>query len=553
MQNKSSISLNHKMPESLSEAHSMISELLKLNEAARINADARLAYLESKFATRLKFELKQQRAKLLADMDLRYGTRSEITRRLFDEPETASVIEEIMREAETRAENAEGSPSDLVNSDEASGKNNTEPTSKKRSKRKVLPDHLPREDVIHDLGQGQKICQIDGAALVKIGEDVREELMFKPAKLWVRRHITPKYGCPACHEGVSCACPAAPRLLPGTVASPSILSHLVVSKFVDHLPLYRQEQIFARHKVEITRATLANWIIKVGQSFIPLVNLIRDEILSSDAIQCDETPVQVLKENGIQTAKKRYMWVMGRAGPGPKAILFEYGRGRGGDVATRLLGDYKGLLQVDGYKSYDQLYYSIANRRLGCMAHVRRKFVALLKTLPKHLRHEHPAATIVKMIGKLYEIEDEIRGMPSDFRRDVRQEKAAKIFAELVDFITSESLSVAKTSPYGIALNYAMNELPRVRLYLSHGECEIDNNAIENAIRPFALGRKNWLFSDTESGVESSAAIYTVLQTAKANGLNVSEYMDYILEALPACQSIDDYVKLLPWNTFKAD
>ena len=262
-------------------------------------------------------------------------------------------------------------------------------------------------------------CKVDGSALVKIGEDVREELMYSPAQLWVRRHITPKYGCPSCHEGICWAC-SVPRLLPGSVASPSILSHLVVSKFVDHLPLYRQEKIFASHKVEITRATLANWVTKVVESLIPLANLIRDEILSSPAIDCDETPVQALKENGVQVSKKRYMWVMGRAGPGPKALLFEYGGGRSGEVVTRLLGDYRGLLQVDGYKAYDQLYCSIVGKRLGCMAHVRRKFVAILKTISKEHRQEHPASIIVKMIGDLYEVESKIKSLDTESQRAIR-------------------------------------------------------------------------------------------------------------------------------------
>ena len=533
--------IDHEIPETLPEAQSMIRELLRLNQSS------------NEYSAQLSAQMKSLTEKFKSDINklnqLHFGKKSEVASRLFDEAELTTVIESSIEDAlNIPFLDADSDASDLENTDASA--TNTARNWKKKAKRKVLPDHLKRETIEHDLAIADKVCKSDGTALVKIGEDVREELAFCPAKFWVRRHVTPKYGCPKCHDGVICL-HSQPRLLPGTVASPGVLAHLVISKYVDHLPLYRQEQIFVRHQLQITRATMAQWMIKVGVSLNPIVNLIRDEILDGAAIQCDETPVQVLKHDGVQVSKKCYMWVMGRAGPGPKAILYEYGRGRGGDVATRLLGDYRGFLQVDGYKGYDQLYCSVAGKRLGCMAHVRRKFVDVLKTIAKPHRDKHPAAPIVKLIGQLYAVEAEVREANSCFdaatRAAARQAKSVPLFKQLEEMIAIEGLATSSASPYGNALSYANHELPRIKLYLTHGECEIDNNGIENAIRPFALGRKNWMLSDTEAGAESSAAIYTALQTAKANGLNVSTYFESLLEKLPACKSLDDYVKLLPW------
>jgi transposase len=519
------------IPDDLPEAQELIRNLFQLNE----NSEKEKKAIQDHHAAQIRY-LKGLLRRAISTF---YGPTSEAAKSLFNEAEQVEAV---------------SSEEDIVAVDKSKGESSssTDPE-KRRKKRKILPDYLPREEVIHDLPEAEKTCKTDGTVLVKIGEEVREEVVVKPARFFVMRHITPKYGCPKCHEGVICACPPK-RILPGTVASPSILANLIINKYVDHLPLYRQEQIFKRHQIEITRATLATWIIKVGQALLPLVNLIKDEISDGPVIQCDETPLLVLKNDGVQISQKKYMWVMGRAGPPGfrPAVLYELGPGRGGDVAMRLLGDYEGFVQTDGLKTYDQLPVSKLGRRLGCMAHVRRRLVQILKSLPKDKRDAHPAKHAVRLIAKLYAIEEELRESTTDdfvaLRKMIRFERATPIFEELQAYVATEIDSTSSQSPYEIALNYAANELLKVKLYLTNGECEIDNNWIENMIRPFALGRKNWLFSDTEKGADASAVIYTIVQTAKLNELNVMAYLEFILENIPNCKTLSDYEAILPWN-----
>ncbi len=521
------------VPDNLAEAQELILELKRLND----NGVGERKAIEDHY----KALLSQMKAKFRTVLTTVYGASSEAMNALFNEADQAAAVAAATEELDAACEEVTGN----------------DPRPPRKKKRKVLPDHLPREEVIHDLSEEEKICKDDGTTLEKIGEDVREEVSITPARIKVIRHITLKYGCPKCHGGVTCAC-GPKRVIPGSVASPSILASLVTNKYLDHLPLYRQEQMFKRHGVEITRATMAAWIIKTAAAVQPLVNLIKEAILEGKSLQCDETPLLVLKPNGVHLSKKNYMWVMGRAGPPgiSPAVLFELGPGRSSGVAARLLGDYPGFVQTDGLKSYDQLPASASGRRLGCMAHVRRQFAKIIKSLKADARGSHPASKIIKIIARLYKIEDEIReGYKNTcevsyetYRSAIRVERAKGIFKELEDFIASEHLDTSKQSPYGLALTYAQNELPKIKLYLNNGETEIDNNWIENMIRPFALGRKNWLFSDTEHGADASANIYTIVQNAKINGLNVPQYLEEIFIRLPYCETVADYEALLPWN-----
>lgn len=514
------LSIKHEIPDDVAALKSLCHELLTLNFAA---------------AKSLKTAEDFYRAKLKQFARQIYGQTSEkICTILFDEVEAVSAIEEL----ETSQVFSEPPTTSATASDQGKGG---------KSKRKVISDSFPRTEVVHDLAAEEKFCTTDGEALVRIGEETREEVKFIPSRIEVTRHVILKYACPKCHDGVKCA-HAPERLLPGTVASPSLLAQVAVSKYEDHLPLYRQERIFKRHDFDITRATLASWMIKVGDALTPLVNLIRDEIFEADALQCDETPVQVLKASEDHKPKKAYMWVMSRAGPGRRAVLYDYFTSRSGKTAEELLAGYEGYIQVDGYKGYDGVYASVRGKRLGCMAHVRRKFIAVLQPLPKKSRDQHPAANIVKMMAKLYEIETRIRDESVETRTTVRLTEAKPLFEQLEELCLQERLATSNASVYGQALAYACHELPRIRLYLDHGFCEIDNNRVENAIRPFALGRKNWMFCDTNKGAGASAAIYTVLQTAKQNGVDAKKYLERVFEDLPSCKTVDDYVKLLPWN-----
>ena len=537
------LQIEHTLPSSLGEAHVMIRDLLRLNE----NAEKRQIDIENHFKTQLN------RMKLLFRIAVTriYGSSSEASKALFNESESLASEASIPKEPIPE----EDCTSPFCSEDDVNEPNDRPAESEKEKpktrKRGPIPAHLTRVDVIHDLSAEGMSCANDGSALVKVGEDVREELVFIHSKIIVHRHITPKYGCPKCHCGIQTA-PQPKRILPGTMASPSILANIMTSKYCDHLPLYRQEEIFMRHQIEINRATMASWMIKGAQALMPLVNLIRDDVLDAPMIQCDETPLNILEKDFIHISQKSYMWVMGRYGPDRKAVVYELGPKRSGDVAQRLLGDYGGYLQTDGLKSYDQLLASVTGKRLGCMAHVRRKFVDLLKSLPKEKRSDHPAAEIVKQIGKLYRVEEWLRENPNeDFakhRTEVRQKDCVPLFSELEELISRAITGQSEVSPFGTALKYAETELPKIRLYLTHGECEIDNNWIENMIRPFALGRKNWLFSATIKGADASANIYTIVQTAKHNGLNVHSYLESVFERLPYCETLEDYQALLPWT-----
>jgi transposase len=534
--NQQKLLIEHTLPTSLGEAHEMIKELLLLNK----NAEEHRVRVQKHFEERLGHIKKLFR---LAVTKI-YGSSSEASRSLFNEVESVVIDQP---EPLSEDSNPFLGDSEPKTDGPKNGKNSIGPKARKRG---PIPPHLPRLEILHDLDESKKNCVMDGTALVRVGEDVREELVVIPAKILVHKHVTPKYGCPKCHCGITAA-EAPKRILPGTIASPSMLASLITNKYSDHLPLYRQQEIFARMQIDISRSTMASWIIKGAEGLMPLVNLIKDEILDGPSVQCDETPINILDKDHIEISQKSYMWVMGRYGPDRKSVLYELGPKRSGDVATRLLGDYPGYLQTDGLRSYDELLASVTGKRLGCMAHVRRKFVDLLKGLPKDKRSDHPAAEVVAQIAKLYKVESDLKENPTESffseRSKIRGKISTGLFEELESIISRSVSGQSTASAYGSALKYAESELPKIKLYLTHGECEIDNNWIENMIRPFALGRKNWLFSQTVKGADASANIYTVVQTAKINGLNVQAYLESVFTRLPYCTTLEDYQNLLPW------
>lgn len=454
------------------------------------------------------------------------------------------VVVSLFDEAELSAE-VEPDDSENTSSSEPEAKGNGKP---KKNKRKTIPDHLPRNRIEHDLDEDQKTCPIDGTRLVRMGEDVREEIDFIPAKIIVNQHAYLKYSCPCCTSGVHTA-ETIKRAIPGSVASPALIAQIATQKYLDHLPIHRQAQIFERSGLLITRATMCSWMIKLGELLLPITNIMFDDLLTSKALQCDETPLRVLKIDGVVTSKKSYIWTVARWGPGHKIIYYEFDRTRSGKVPCRLFPDFEGSLQVDGYKGYDRLFATYPRiKRIGCMAHVRRGFADLLKTLKKVHRSRHPANKIIKVIRELYDIEDQLRGQDPEQRQTIRMSDATAIFDSLQELVTTESLAVAGSSLYGEALAYAAKELVNIRRYLNDGHAELDNNLIENAIRPFCLGRRNWLFADTESGAQASATIYTVLQTAKANGREPASYLAMLIERLPYCNDLADFEALLPYT-----
>lgn len=462
-------------------------------------------------------------------------TSDSVAQSLFNEAELLKDIATVLEE-EPQVEN---SP--------VSGPQEQQVKPPRKKNRKVIPDYLPRIEIRHDIADGQKLCPHDGSALHLMGEESREDLVYVPASIKVNRHIYPKYACRQC-QSAPIQAKTLPRPIPGSVASPELLAHVAISKYLDHLPLYRQEGIFLRYQVDLSRTTLANWMVHLGKLLTPLANAIREDILEGRSIQADETPIRVLTIDGEKVSKKSYIWTMARWGPEKKLIYYEFAPSRSGAVAESMLETYRGYLQVDGYKGYDALCSSRPHIvRVGCMAHIRRKFTDFLKSLPKKSRADHPAQKILTVIKSLYEIEARVRGKLAEERYAERTAHSQSIFEKLEKAIDQEVATVAPASLYGDALRYAQAELPRVRNYLECGHVEIDNNLIENAIRRVALGKKNWLFADTDSGAQASATIYTILQTAKANGLNVNQYLTDVLHGIGSCKVAKDYEELLPY------
>lgn len=417
-------------------------------------------------------------------------------------------------------------------------------TRKKRG-RKPIPDHLPRIDVIHELPESERCCDQDGRLLTEIGEVTSEQLDIIPATIRVLRHIRKKYACDCGRCIKTAPLPAQP--IPRSLASPGLLAHVAVSKYQDALPLYRQETILQRIGVDIPRATLANWMIRAGSLIQPVINLLQDRLLSYDIVQMDETPVQVLKEAGKTAQSKSYLWLQRGGPPQQPVVLYHYDPGRGAGVAMRLLQGFKGYLQTDGYDGYNAAVASHRLTHVGCMAHARRKFSEALKAQGRNPTRgkAHRGLTLIR---KLYGIEKQARKLTSEKRHAHRDRHARPILDEMRAWLDQSLPQVPPTSATGKALYYLHNEWPKLIRYLDDGRLEIDNNAAENAIRPFVLGRKNWLFSDSVKGVSASANLYSLIETAKANGLEPYAYLRYLFTELPKALTVDAIESLLPGN-----
>lgn len=418
-----------------------------------------------------------------------------------------------------------------------------------KPKRIKLPADLPREDVIIDITEEEKHCP-EGHELKCIGEDVSEQLDVIPVQIKVIRTIRKKYACPKCEGHVKRA-PLPKTAIPKSMAGPGLLAHIATSKYGDGLPLYRQEHMWQRIGVDIPRATMATWMIKVGELLTPVINLMEEDILDSGYVQADETRVQVLNEAGKSAESKSYMWVRSRNGPGVKPItIFEYDPTRGGEVAKRLFAGYQGYLQADAYGGYNAICSQKGIIRLGCMAHCRRKFFEAAKASKKGVGLANEA---IEIIRKLYEIEETIKDKKLDERHQVRIEKSKPILDEFRKWLDEHRGKIPPQSQLGMALNYAHNEWSYLVRYIDDGRFAIDNNAVENAIRPFAVGRKNWLFSDSVAGAKASAAIYSVMISAKQNSHNEYAYFRYLLEKLPLAEKAEDFEALLPHRLLPKD
>jgi len=410
---------------------------------------------------------------------------------------------------------------------------------RKRSGRKKLPEDLPRIEVIYDLSDEEKVCPHDGHTLKEIGEKASEQLDIIPMQIQVIRHIRKQYACPCCEKngnGYLKTATKPKQPIEKSQASAGLLSYIAVSKYADSLPLYRQSQIFKRFDIEMNRSTLANWMIKCGELVQPLINRFEEQLLNQPVIHMDETPVQVLNEKGKAATSKSYMWVRSGAPPDCKVILFNYDASRGGSVPSQLLAGYtpraatQGALMVDGYAGYGAVCEEQSLVRLGCWVHARRKFVEVGKASKKK---NSQAAYVIKLIAKLYAIEKLLSDVSIDERYQQRLERSKPIIEKLRLWCDQLLPKVAPKTALGKALYYLNQQWPRLIAYLDEGCYPIDNNPAENAIRPFVVGRKNWLFSASVAGAKASANLYSLIETAKANGLEPYAYLKHVFTQLP--------------------
>ncbi|HAT6820654.1 TPA: IS66 family transposase [Legionella pneumophila] len=416
-----------------------------------------------------------------------------------------------------------------------------------KPKRQTLPDDLPREVIEHDIPEQDKQC-VCGCLKQRIGEEVTEQLEIIPAQLKVIAHVRPKYACNRCDEGVSIA--PMPRLfLPKSMAAPSLVAHTIVSKYQNHLPLYRQEKIWEGMGIHIPRNTACGWVIHAAEVCMPMREALISALLTSHYLQADETPLQVMNEPGRNNTSNSYMWVYQSAKPDKKVILFDYRETRQALWPKEILSGYQGYLQTDGYSGYDWVNQHPDIIHLGCMAHARRPFAELVK-LAKTTGKSHQA---VAFFQKLYAIEKQakVEKLSPEQRHQLRLSKALPILNEMEQWLEQSIRHAVPQSKLGNALAYMQQRWKELNHYLLDGILEIDNNAIENQIRPFALGRKNWLFAATPNGAHASALFYSLIATANANGCNPFDYLRALFQNIRACRNQHDYNKLLPFNLMK--
>lgn len=471
-------------------------------------------------------------------MAKRFGARSEVInpnqRELFDEVEQIIADSGAIADAEDSADPSKDSKQKIGEYE------------RRAPGRKPLPKELPRIEVHLEISEADRTCSVHGCAMKEMGTETSEQLDVIPAVVRVIENIRHKYCCPQCDGNIKIA-PLKPQLLPKSIATPGLLAHIAVCKYEDGLPLYRQEDILNRSGVELSRATLARWMMICGKSLTPLLNLMRDQALECGYLQCDETTIQVLKEADRQADSKSYMWVMASAASDKKVVLFDYRASRSGKTAQQLLAGFQGYLQTDGYAGYNQIGSQDGITHIGCWAHVRRKFYEAVKAAPKNHK-DGISVEALAYIRMLYKIEEKYGHLSAAEKARERQSRAGPILEKIKKLIDGNIAHVPPQSATGKALHYAMSEWPKLVRYISDGQLRIDNNFIENKIRPFCIGRKNWLFADTPAGADASAALYSIIITAKANGLDAYTYLRYLFEKLPAATTLSDYDALLPWN-----
>lgn len=494
---------------------------------------------------KLQVTLEKEKNKLLSDEvnwlkeQLRSLKRNQFGKKSerWETPEQAVMFNEAEVESKKPDPSSE-SEEDLESESESSQVKGH--TRKARGHRRPLPEGLTREIVKLELPIEEQVSDA-GEKLKVIGWEISEKLKYEPAKVSVVQYHRAKYGVDS-GDYVKTT-PPLPSLIPQGIATPELLTAIIIRKYADGLPLYRMQDIFLREGIDLTRGTMARWVVKVGMACRPLFNILADRWSESDYVGIDETHTQVLKENGRKAESKS--WMIVRSIPyGPKkVVLFDYSTSRSTDTMKEFFADYKGFVQSDALSSYDFL-----NKRtedvvhVGCNMHGRRRFEGAAVDGAKS--GQSLGAKGVELYKKIYDLEELIKEKPCDERYQVRLEIAKPIFEELKDWSTQQNVKVPKKSKIGDAFAYFLSNYNELTAYLRDGRLNPDNGFTERAIRKFAIGRNNWMFADTEAGAEASAIIYSLVVTAKVNGVNSYEALAKILTQLPMAKTIEDFERL---------
>ena len=481
----------------------------------------------------LEEEVRLLKSKLFAKKSEKLTPEDDRQARLFNEAETYGDSK------------TDGTPKEKYAS-----KTTVKGYTRKKPGRKPLPEHLPRKEVIIDIDESEKQCAC-GHRLSRIGEETSEKIQITPPQVVVEKTIRPKYACKHC-EGTTEEDKASVKIAPPpvqfikkSIATASFVAYLLISKFEDALPFYRQEKMLKRIDLEVSRASMCNWAIIANQKTNRLLKLMAKDLSQTKVLGCDETVLQVLNEPNKANTTKSYMWVFHGVVRGSPIVLYRYRPTRSAKFLHRLLKNYNGYMQTDGYKSYKDLLKKIPSvTHVACWAHARRKFHDAYKNSKKG----KPAKHVLGLIKKLYIVEAEAKDLEPEQRQKLRLAKSKPVIDELKTFLDKKFITVTPESLLGIAVKYALNHWRLLLVYLEDGDIPIDNNRVENKVRPFVIGRKNFMFSGIPKGARASSGIYSLIETAKANNLNTYWYLRYLFEEITIEKSDEELIKLLPYN-----
>ncbi|MDI6894831.1 MAG: IS66 family transposase [Bacillota bacterium] len=421
---------------------------------------------------------------------------------------------------------------------------------KQKGHREAVLGDLPVETIEYRLPPEEQVCPQCGGPMHEMSTEVHEELKIIPAQAKVLRHVRYVYSCRRCEREETntpmVTAPAPSPVIPGGLASPSAVAYVMNSKYVDGLPLYRQEEQLARLGVELSRQTMANWVIYAADRWLsPLYDRLHEHLLQRDILQADETTVQVLHEDGRAAQTQSYMWLYRTGREPPPIVLFDYRTTRASKHPERFLAGFKGYLQVDGYAGYDGLP---GVTLVGCWAHVRRKFDEALKVLPPDKRSPPVAAQEgLDFCNQLFAIERDLREADPEERYRARLERSRPVLDAFSAWLRTQSPRVLPKSLLGQAIRYCQSQWGKLQGFLLDGRLELDNNRSERSLKPFVIGRKGWLFCNTPRGARASAIVYSIVETAKENGLIPFEYFRHLFERLPNLGG-GDLDELLPWS-----